>query len=63
MGIEMGKLNLKRRRGESVTIGEHITILVEKCGEGGVSLRITAPKDVAIGRPDMKKTSREGDPA
>lgn len=42
-----GKI-IHRRKGESIRIGDAITVTVEKTGHGKTTLRVEAPPDVAI---------------
>jgi len=47
-------LCLMRRSGESIKIGDDITIIVNRIDENQVSLGITAPRNMAILRDDCK---------
>lgn len=47
----MGKgLRITRKLGESVFIGEDITVTIDSLGGGQVGLRITAPADIGVHR-------------
>lgn len=46
-------LILSRKRGETVVIGEHITLMVVDIHGGKVRLGIDAPKDVPISRGEL----------
>ena len=47
-------LVLSRREGESIYIGENITITVVECRNDKVRIGITAPSDVPIARAELK---------
>ncbi len=46
-------LVLTRRLGESLIIGDNITITVEKISKGQIKIGIEAPKDVVIAREEV----------
>lgn len=51
-------LVLSRRKGETISIGDGITITVVRVGNESVRIGIEAPRDVAILRDDIKETIR-----
>ena len=56
-------LVLTRRSGQSIRIGDDITITVMGIKGGQVRIGIDAPKDVAIARDDMVKGRSQPEPA
>ncbi|WP_287030011.1 carbon storage regulator CsrA [Pseudomonas sp. UBA6310] len=56
-------LILTRRVGETILIGDDITITVMGIKGGQVRIGIDAPKDVAIARDDMVKGRSQPEPA
>lgn len=48
-------LSISRRPGESVTIGNNITVTLTEIRSGQVRLSIDAPKEVPILRDDARK--------
>ncbi len=51
-------LALTRKNGESVQIGDDITVTIVKSSNSEVKLSIDAPKDIKILRPDAKKRTK-----
>lgn len=49
-------LILTRRPGETIRIGDDITVTIVRIGENQVSLGIDAPKHVQVLRDDAKRT-------
>lgn len=49
-------LILRRRAGESITIGDDIEVQVTEIGQNRVKLCISAPKDVAVLRKEVRLT-------
>jgi carbon storage regulator len=47
-------LVLTRKEGESLQIGENVTVTVYRCRSGETRLRIDAPKEVRILRAEVK---------
>ncbi len=54
-------LVLTRRSGESIKIGDGVTITVTRLGEGRVRLGIDAPKEVRIVRTELEERHDERD--
>ena len=52
-------LILQRRRGESITINENITLTVLESGTDWVKLAIDAPREIPILRSELKEIARE----
>ena len=52
-------LVLTRRPGESITIGDDITVTVISTGGGQVRLGITAPRSIQVLREEIYKAMRE----
>ncbi len=52
-------LVLTRKAGQSLTIGNNITVQVAEIRGNQVKLAIEAPRDVEIMRPDAKKKLKE----
>ena len=48
-------LSLRRKEGQSITIGEDVTVVVAKISPGKVTLHIAAPQTIQILRDDAKK--------
>lgn len=55
-------LILSRRVGESVTIGDNITVTVTGINGAQVRIGITAPKDVTVLREEIADRSKRGPP-
>lgn len=54
-------LVVTRRVGESLLIGDTVTVTVQRIRQGGVRLRIEAPAEVDITRPEARAETC-GDP-
>lgn len=54
-------LVLSRKPGESLTIGENVTIKVVRTQGGRVQLAIDAPREVAIRRSELAKHGEQPD--
>lgn len=54
-------LVLTRRHGESIQIGENITVTVLEVRGEQVRIGIVAPRDIAIVRDDANETEGEGE--
>lgn len=52
-------LILQRKKGESLTINENITLTVADCGADWVKLAIDAPRDIKILRSELKEAAAE----
>lgn len=52
-------LILSRREGESISIGENVTVKVIKSGRT-VKVAIDAPRDVAVDRTELKERQASG---
>jgi len=52
-------LILRRKKNESILIGEDIRITVMECAADGVRLAIDAPKQVSILREELSKAEEE----
>ncbi len=50
----MSGLVLTRRKGQSVRIGEDIEVHVIRIGHGQVRIKVVAPRNLPIWRPDEK---------
>lgn len=55
MVTDLGRLVISRDAGESVRIGDNITIEVIKINHGRVRLAIVAPKDVRVIRSELEE--------
>ena len=53
--MEIGKLKLSRKAGESILIGNDIVVTVARLTDSRVQLLVTAPRDVTILRSEMVK--------
>jgi carbon storage regulator len=51
-------LVLTRHRGETIWIGDDVTISVEEIREGKVKLSIHAPKSVSVDRAEVREAKR-----
>jgi carbon storage regulator len=51
-------LILTRREGETVRIGEHVTVTVLRVKGGQVRIGVNAPKDVAVQREEIAERMR-----
>lgn len=51
-------LILQRRKGESIQIGEDITVTVTEIGTDRVRLAISAPRDVSIKRTELLEAAQ-----
>jgi len=47
-------LELKRRIGESIIIGDNITVTLRKSTEGEAVIGVAAPKEIAIDRKEVR---------
>lgn len=56
-------LILQRRKGESLCIGDDITITVSDIGSEWVKLAIDAPKGIPILRSELKEAAQENEQA
>lgn len=56
-------LILQRKKGQSLTIGEQITLTVTEIGPDGVKLAIDAPKDVLVLRSELLEVVKENEAA
>lgn len=54
-------LLLTRKDGESITIGDDITVTVVRSSDGQVRLGIDAPRDVAVHRQEVAERIREAE--
>ena len=54
-------LLLTRKDGESITIGDDITVTVVRSGDGQVRLGIDAPRHVAVHRQEVADRIREAE--
>jgi carbon storage regulator len=52
-------LILKRKKEESILIGDNIRITVVECGKDGVRLAIDAPKNIHILREELGEAEEE----
>lgn len=50
-------LVLSRRVGESIKIGENVTVLVKASKSGKVRLEVQAPRDVRVLRSELEKAA------
>lgn len=56
-------LILQRKKGQSLTIGDQITLTITEIGQDGVKLAIDAPKDVLVLRSELLEVVRENEAA
>ena len=52
-------LILQRKKGQSLTIGNEVTITISEISSDSVNLAINAPKDVLILRSELVKAAEE----
>lgn len=52
-------LILQRKKGQSISINDDITITIVDAGTDGVKIAIDAPKEVTILRTELKDAARE----
>ncbi len=52
-------LNLQRKRGEEIFIGDDITVVVVRTGLHSVELGIKAPREVKIRRGELERSEPE----
>lgn len=52
-------LVLSRKAGETIRIGEHITVTINRIDGGRVSLAFDAPREVAIARGELNSLAAE----
>ncbi len=46
-------LVLSRKQGESIVIGQHISVTIERIGRGRVCVGVEAPRDIAVDRREV----------
>jgi carbon storage regulator CsrA len=51
----VSRLVLERRDGESISIGEHVTVKVEIRGNHAVKLIIDAPPEIRVDRTEIRE--------
>lgn len=56
-------LILQRKKGQSLTIGENVTLTITDIGQDGVKLAIDAPKDVLVLRSELLEVAKENEAA
>ncbi len=49
----LGGLVIERKAGQAVHIGDDVTVVVTRCGDGRCRLRIEAPRHIKIKRDEL----------
>lgn len=52
-------LILQRKKGESLSINDNVTLTIADCGTDWVKLAIDAPRDIKILRSELKEAAAE----